>query len=284
MAKSCKGKWALIRMGGKAANEKKPNWLLIKEHDEFERIGDAPAVTEAEPNSAVTGRDIEQIARSEDHVWNSKDTAKGKAWYRNDKLPAAEEKTATKKSTARTKPKYSPRLAAALNEAPNETLPTFVPPELALSATDPPRTSGWLHELKLDGYRIQVRKDGPRVRLLTRTGLDWTHRMRPIARQIKDMAAESAILDGEVVVLNEDGTTSFADLQAAFQEGANKPLTYFAFDLLHLNGHNLRGLPLIDRKAILEPIVKDVDGVLRYSEHLERGWRSDSSQSVRAAG
>src|ERR1017187_1152277 len=78
-----KGKWALIRMGGKAANEKKPNWLLIKEHGDFERTTDNPAITEAEPNSVVTGRDIDQIAHSEDHVWNSKDTAKGKAWYRN---------------------------------------------------------------------------------------------------------------------------------------------------------------------------------------------------------
>ncbi len=264
-----KGKWALIRMGGKAANEKKPNWLLIKEHDEYERSSDDPPITEAEPNSVVTGRDIEQIAHSEDHVWNSKDTAKGKAWYRNDNLPAAEEKLAVKKSGAKAKPKYSSRLTAAISKAPKETLPTFIAPELALSATDPPRTAGWVHELKLDGYRIQVRKDGARVRLLTRTGLDWTHRMRPIAQQVKDIAAESAILDGEVVVLNENGTTSFADLQAAFHEGANKPLTYFAFDLLHLNGHNLRGLPLVDRKAILEPIVKDVDGVLRYSEHME---------------
>ncbi|HEY4901254.1 MAG TPA: DNA ligase D [Terriglobales bacterium] len=264
-----KGKWALIRMGGKAANEKKPNWLLIKEHDEFERQSDEPAVTEAEPNSVVTGRDIDQIAHSEDHVWNSKDTAKGNAWYRNDKLPSAEEKSVARKRGANAKPKYSPRLTAALSKAPKETLPTFIPPELALSASVPPRTAGWLHELKLDGYRIQVRKDGTRVRLLTRTGLDWTHRMRPIAQQVKDIPAESAILDGEVVVLNEDGTTSFADLQAAFQEGANKPLAYFAFDLLHLDGHNLRGLPLIDRKAVLAPIVKDVDGVLRYSEHIE---------------
>ena len=256
-----KGKWALIRMGGKAANEKKPNWLLIKEHDEFERQSDDPAVTEAEPNSVVTGRDIDQIAHSEDHIWNSKDTAKGKAWYRNDNLPVAEEKSAAKKSGAIPKPKYSPGLTAVLSRAPKEELPAFIPPELAQAASDPPRTAGWLHELKLDGYRIQLRKDGPRVRLLTRTGLDWTHRMRPIAQQVKDIAAENAILDGEVVVLNEDGTTSFADLQAAFQEGANKPLTYFAFDLLHLNGHNLRGLPLVDRKAILEPIVKDVDGV-----------------------
>jgi bifunctional non-homologous end joining protein LigD len=264
-----KGKWALIRMGGKAANEKKPNWLLIKEHDEFERTADEPSITEAEPNSAVTARDLDQIAHSEDHVWNSKDTAKGKAWYRNDKLPAADEKSAAKRSGTRTKPKFSSRLTAALSASPKETLPAFIPPELAQAATDPPRNAGWLHELKLDGYRIQVRKDGARVRLLTRTGLDWTHRMRPIAQQLKDISAESAILDGEVVVLNENGTTSFSDLQAAFQEGARKPLTYFAFDLLHLDGHNLRGLPLIDRKAVLAQIVKDVDGAIRFSEHLE---------------
>ncbi len=265
-----KGKWALIRMGGKAANEKKPNWLLIKEHDEFERTSDDPAITEAEPNSAVTGRDLDQIAHSEDHVWNSKDTAKGKAWYRNDNLPASEtESGAKKKSRAKLKLKFSPRLTAVLSTAPNETLPSFIPPELALQATTAPKIAGWLHELKLDGYRVQVRKDGARVRLLTRTGLDWTHRMRPIAQQLKDLPAESAILDGEVVVLNENGTTSFADLQAAFQEGSRKPLTYFAFDLLHLNGHDLRGLPLVDRKAILAEIVKDVDGAIQFSGHLE---------------
>ena len=278
-----KGKWALIRMGGKAANEKKPNWLLIKEHDEFERTSDDPAITEAEPNSVITGRDIDQIAQSEDHVWNSKDTAKGKAWYRNDQRPAAAEKSAAARSgakpSARAKPKYSPRMAAALSKAPKETLPTFVPPELAQPATNPPRTAGWLHELKLDGYRIQVRKDGARVRLLTRTGLDWTHRMRPIAQQLKDLPAESAILDGEVVVLSEDGNSNFADLQAAFQEGAKKPLTYFAFDLLHLNGHNLRGLPLIDRKAFLAPLVGKDGELIRFSEHLE----SDGEAIFRSA-
>src|SRR5580692_5571000 len=82
--KKLKGKWALIRMGGKAANERKPNWLLIKEHDEFERGENDPSVTDEEQNSAVTGRTMEQIAKSEDHVWNSKDTASGNAWYRKD--------------------------------------------------------------------------------------------------------------------------------------------------------------------------------------------------------
>lgn len=264
-----KGKWALIRMGGKAANEEKPNWLLIKEHDDFERRSDEPNVTEAEPDSVVTGRDLEQIAHSEDHVWNSKDTAKGKAWYRKEEAPDSEEKAAARKSGANAKAKFSPRLAAAISEAPKEALPAFVPPELALSAENPPKAAGWLHELKLDGYRVQVRKDGARVRLLTRTGLDWTHRMRSIAQSFKNVPVESGIFDGEVVVLSESGTTSFADLQAAFQEGARKPLTYFAFDLLHLNGHNLRGLPLVDRKAILAQVVKDVDDAIRFSEHME---------------
>ena len=79
-----KGKWALIRMGGKAANESKPNWLLIKEHDDFEKTKDDPAITDEAPNSVVTGRSLEEIAKNEDHVWNSKETAKGNAWYRND--------------------------------------------------------------------------------------------------------------------------------------------------------------------------------------------------------
>ena len=262
-----KGKWALIRMGGKAANERKPNWLLIKEHDDFERTSDEPAVTAAEPNSVVTRRDLDQIADSHDHVWNSKDTAKGKAWYRNDNPPPTAKGSA--KRSAPAKPSYSARLTAALRDAPEEALPTFISPELAQPASNPPKAVGWVHELKLDGYRIQVRKDEARVRLLTRTGLDWTHRMRPIAQQIKDIPAASAILDGEVVVLGEDGLSSFADLQSAFQEGARKPLTYFAFDLLHLDRHNLRGLPLVDRKALLAQLLQSVDGGVRFSEHLE---------------
>src|ERR1700721_3738983 len=79
-----KGNWALVRMGGKAANERKPNWLLIKEHDTFEYTTKDKPITEAEPNSIVTGRSLEQIAKSEDHVWNSKDTATGEAWHPND--------------------------------------------------------------------------------------------------------------------------------------------------------------------------------------------------------
>jgi bifunctional non-homologous end joining protein LigD len=252
-----KGKWALIRMHGKSGgSESKPNWLLIKEHDDFERPASEPGITDAEPNSVVTGRSLEQIAHSEDHVWNSKDTAKaGQAWYRQE---------------SKAEPVAQLNLAKELAKLPKESQPSFVEPQLAQQAETPPANEGWLHELKLDGYRMQARKDGVKVQLLTRTGLDWTHRMSSIAKEVARLPVERATLDGEVVVVREDGTTSFADLQAAFQEGARHPLTYFVFDLLHLNGHNPRNLPLRDRKALLARVVGGADeNVLRISEHLE---------------
>jgi bifunctional non-homologous end joining protein LigD len=264
-----KGKWALIRMGGKAANERKPNWLLIKEHDEFERGENDPSVTDEEPNSAVTGRTMEQIAKSEDHVWNSKDTATGKAWYRKDG-PAAENGVSAKSSAAGAKARVV-NFGSALKKAPKEKLPEFIAPELALQSETPPSGNGWLHELKLDGYRIQARKDGEKVQLLTRTGLDWTHRMKTIAALVGELPVDQAILDGEVVVLAENGSTSFADLQAAFQEGVRKPLSYFVFDLLHLNGHSMRELPLSNRKDVLATVVDSSAEFLRFSEHIEGG-------------
>jgi bifunctional non-homologous end joining protein LigD len=263
-----KGKWALIRMGGKAANERKPNWLLIMEHDEFEQGENDPGITEEKPNSVVTGRSLEQIAKSEDHVWNSKDTATGNAWYRKDSAAAVG--AASAKSSAVAKARVAD-FGSALKKAPKEKLPDFIAPELALQSETPPAGQGWLHELKLDGYRIQARKDGDRVQLLTRTGLDWTHRMKTIAALVAALPVEKAILDGEVVVLAENGTTSFADLQAAFQEGEKKPLTYFVFDLLHLNGHSMRGLPLSERKNMVARVVEGSGEFLRFSEHIVGG-------------
>jgi bifunctional non-homologous end joining protein LigD len=254
-----KGKWALIRMGGKWAKEKKPNWLLIKEHDELERSQDDTPVIESEPNSVVTGRTIEEIAHNEDHVWNSKDTRSGdQAWFRKEATPLPKTETAID--------------SRSLKRLPQEQQPEFLPPQLALMGETPPSGSGWLHELKLDGYRMQARKAGTDVRLLTRTGLDWTHRMTAVVREIKKLTVEDVTLDGEVVVVAANGTTNFADLQASMQEGAKYPLTYFAFDLLHLEGRNTRGLPLKERKAMLDSLLQGVqEEHLRLSEHIETG-------------
>jgi bifunctional non-homologous end joining protein LigD len=275
-----KGNWALVRMGGRAANERKPNWLLIKEHDEYEQPATAKPITEAKPDSVITKRTLDQIAAVEDHIWNSKDTAgTGRAWQRNDKPPIT--KSSTKQPTppaaksvvadVKKKPANKTSLSEVIapTAAPKEALPGFIPPQLATQSTEPISSPGWLHELKLDGYRIQARKQGSSIELLTRTGLDWTHRMKTIAEQVKGLPARSLLLDGELVVLADNGTTSFADLQAAFQDGVRKPLTYFVFDILHLNGHNLRSLPLIERKAILARLLISTGEFVRLSEHIE---------------
>jgi bifunctional non-homologous end joining protein LigD len=260
------GKWALVRMqekpGSKWGRSDKPNWLLIKEHDEFEGSDGAKSVTDGMPDSVVTGRSLEEIASEEDHVWNSKDTAKkGQAWERREGRDAGLSTAAQKRASGRED--------KGLAKLPKEKQPEFVAPQLAMEAAEPPEKSGWLHELKLDGYRVQARKAGDTVQLLTRKGLDWTHRMRSVADSVEQVAARDCTLDGEVVVLGADGNSSFADLQASFQDGAKHPLSYFVFDLLHLDGHSTRGLPLVERKRMLAEILPKGDETIRLSEHLE---------------
>ena len=255
------GKWALIRMKPRP-KETKPTWLLIKEHDEFERPPEAEPITESEPNSVVTGRSLEQIAANKDHIWNS-NRPERQPTPSNLPVPHLREpKVGLERSST------LPPISAPAN-LPKEAQPTFLKPQLALETKTPPDTLGWLHELKLDGYRMQARKDGAKVQMFTRSGLDWTARMASIASEIAKLPCDSCTLDGEVVVLSPDGTTSFADLQASFQEGAKHPLTYFCFDLLHLNGRNPRDLPLVERKNLLHELLQaSPSDCLQFSEHL----------------
>jgi bifunctional non-homologous end joining protein LigD len=187
------GKWALIRMAPRAWEKDrpnaKPNWLLIKEHDALERAPDAPAVTEAEPDSVITGRSLEQIAASQDHVWNSNHPENSAA---STPAPAARSSPAAKKASsvnhaparkapARKAParsSHAPLRNDALADLPEEPQPDFVKPQLCQESEAPPEGNAWLHELKLDGYRMQARKDGAQVQLLTRSGLDWTTRFQ----------------------------------------------------------------------------------------------------------
>ncbi len=258
------GRWALVRMKTHDARPGKPNWLLIKDRDEFARTEDQPSITDRFPDSAISNRTIEQIGKDSDRVWHSN-------------RPPDQQPDAIKPTAPRKKKKSRPSFATALKSAPKEKFPTFISPQLAKASTAPPSGEDWVHELKLDGYRIQIQihpatsSGKKRIALLTRKGLDWTHRMPTLARAAQQLPCDSAILDGEAVVLDERGATSFADLQAAFQEGAKVNLTYFAFDLLHLDGHNLRNLPLLERKDFLEKLLADLeaDAPIRFSEHFE---------------
>ncbi|HEX6495944.1 MAG TPA: non-homologous end-joining DNA ligase, partial [Acidobacteriaceae bacterium] len=249
-----KGHWTLIRMGGKAAQESKPNWLLIKEHDEYERTAEDPAIVDEAPKSVITHRDLDAIASASDHVWDSRT---GLAAEERAKSAPSKKKSSRKSSIA------IPKGAKA------EALPKFIPPQLASTSEQPPTGKDWLHELKLDGYRMQARIEGGKVQLLTRSGLDWTHRMRSLATALEALPAKAALLDGEAIVLDERGISSFAALQAAFQEGAKHALHYYVFDLLHLDGHSLRNLPLTERKTLLADLVEALgDDAVRLSEHV----------------
>jgi bifunctional non-homologous end joining protein LigD len=250
-----KGHWTLIRMGGKAAQESKPNWLLIKEHDEYERTADEPAIVDEAPNSVITHRDLDAIGSAADHVWDSRT---GLAADERAKSAGAKKKSLEKSSRT-----------AIPKAAKPEPLPKFISPQLASASEQPPTGKDWLHELKLDGYRMQGRLENGKVQLLTRSGLDWTHRMRSLATSLEALSAKNALLDGEVIVLDERGISSFAALQAAFQEGAKHALHYYVFDLLHLDGRSLRNLPLIERKTVLADLLEGLDDdAIRLSEHV----------------
>ena len=134
-----------------------------------------------------------------------------------------------------------------------------------------PSGKNWLHEIKLDGYRIEARRDRGKVQLLTRKQLDWTHRFEPIAAAIKALPADTALIDGELVVEDDKGRLNFSLLQTDLKDGRTDRLVYWAFDLLSLDGQDLTGEPLTARKAALQRLLKGESrkGRIRYVEHFD---------------
>jgi DNA ligase D-like protein (predicted ligase) len=144
--------------------------------------------------------------------------------------------------------------------------PTWIKPELAQLVKAAPDGPGWLHEIKLDGYRMHVRIDGGRVNIITRRGNDWTEKYPTIAKALLELPTKSAYLDGELCGVLPDGRTAFNLIQNAMEHG-DASLVYFVFDLLYLDGEDLTGLPLVDRKARLEKLLAGQSGPIRYSDH-----------------
>ncbi len=240
------GGWHLVRMH-RRRGETRNNWLLIKGKDDAARGPKGKDILEEMPRSASTGRDLKEIAAGAP----KKKIKKTKAIK---KSPASRRDTPARQKKAK---------AAAL--------PAFVEPALATLAGKAPSADGWIHEIKFDGYRLQARLEGGRVRLLTRRGLDWTRKFEPIANRIGRLRAETALLDGELVVDDENGVSSFSLLQQDLKDGRTDRMTYYAFDLLHLNGVDLRKLPLDERKAQLTALLgrESKSGQLRLSESID---------------
>ncbi len=145
-------------------------------------------------------------------------------------------------------------------------LPTFIGPQLSQPVEKPPSGPQWLHEIKLDGYRMAARIDNGRVQLLTRTGLDWTEKYPSAIAALANLNIKTAYLDGELCGVDEAGLPTFAHTQAATDGERDVQLVYYAFDLLHLDGWDISGLQLIERKALLEPLLANKPG-LQFNGH-----------------
>jgi bifunctional non-homologous end joining protein LigD len=153
--------------------------------------------------------------------------------------------------------------------SPLKPLPDFVPPQLATLVHKVPQGDAWLHEIKFDGYRGQIRVEGKDVEFLTRKGLPWGNRFKHIMSAAARLGVKEALIDGEAVVLDKDGRSDFGALQEALTAKRDKDIVYFAFDLLHLDGHDLRNLTLDMRKRLLRDLIgKDAKSHIQFSDHM----------------
>ncbi len=234
-----KGAWHLVRTKRLAddehGNKQGKGWLLFKSRDDQARDDDN--LLEDRPDSALTGRNLEQIAEPP-----GAKTSKKKA------RPAAKGR-----STAATK------------------LPRELAPELATLVDEAPVGDDWVHEIKLDGYRVLARVDHDAVTLLTRSGKDWTERMPTLQAALQRLDVV-ALFDGELVALDAQGVSHFQTLQNTLNAQDDAALVYYAFDLLHEDGEDLRQKPLVERKsrlrALLDRHEKQLEGTVRFSAHV----------------
>jgi len=235
------GSWVLVRMRRDRAAGKRNNWLLIKHHDAAADAAHATALLEQD-RSIASGRSMAQIASGRGPAPKPFMLASGSG------------------SAA-----GAPRQSKPVRSSPTQAMPRFIEPQLATLVERPPDSDGWVHEVKFDGYRIQAHVAGGAGVLRTRRGLDWSERFPEISREAASLP--DCILDGEVVALDRHRVPDFAALQAALSERRTAKLTYFVFDLLFLDGEDLRPLPLVERKRRLQALLPD--GRARHIRYVE---------------
>ena len=233
-----KGGWMLTRLKPKPDDNGKVGWLLFKEHDPA--MSTEVDILAQRPESVKSGRRIEELVAP----------------------PLAPVKRG----------RAQPGKAAGAVKA---SMPPTMDLQLASPADKPPRHDNrtpWLHEIKFDGYRTMAFVERGAVRLITRGGLDWTRRYGDLPKAFAALDCREAVIDGEIVVLDEKGISRFGKLQDALSEGAGNKLVFYAFDLLHLDGWDLRQVPLLKRKALLAQLIGGhvTDrSALQYSDHVE---------------
>jgi bifunctional non-homologous end joining protein LigD len=275
------GSWVLVRMRNRDG-EKRTNWLLIKHRDEFAREGEANDILD-EDRSAASGRTMEQIAAGKGRSPKPFMTGKTRrmnadaVWHSNRGM-AADARAAQAVASTTSRVPEGKKVAA---------MPDFVAPQLCTPVEKPPSGAAWCHEIKFDGYRVQLRVEDGEVSLKTRKGLDWADKFSAIARE--GGALPDVLIDGEIVALDHDGNPNFSSLQAAISDGKTDNLIFFAFDLLFAEGLDLRRLPLSERKARLKALLEARKGRpknIRYVEHFEADGEAvmESAQKLSLEG
>jgi bifunctional non-homologous end joining protein LigD len=244
--KKLKGKYALVRTK-RGDDDSLKNWLLIKDKDEYASAKESPF----NDRSVISGKSLEQMATSK--------TAR--RWQSNRKAAAADEEETEEAEIEEVD------LKTILKKGKKVAMPVKVEPMLCTLTKAVDTNPDYLYEIKWDGYRIISFVNGRTVKMHSRSGLDYTAKYPPVAKALKD-AGHKMVLDGEVVVFNEGGMPDFDALQK--YNGHNTAISYCVFDLLWLDGYDLRQLPLMERKEILNQIVGDSD-VLKFSESFDDG-------------
>jgi bifunctional non-homologous end joining protein LigD len=256
------GKWALVKIKGDDAKA----WLLVKDKDEHARSSAELDIVIARPESVASGRGLAEVAAERDRLWHSKVVHPG-----GEVDPGG---PAEGEGGARLR-------LADLEGAVRGPMPRTQPLALAMVVEAPPAGDEWLHEIKHDGYRIVARIEEGEVRLISRNGKDWTKEFPQVARGVGRLPAGTALLDGEVAAVLPNGATSFQALQR--RADGTTPLVYFAFDLLHLDGWDLREVRLEERKEVLRRFLESAPPTLRFSDHV-RGHGPDFFEKVLKAG
>lgn len=263
------GSWVLVRIKHNRDRSSRTNWLLIKHRDQYAKANGTAALM-AEDRSVASDRTMDQIARGTGKrpkpfmLSAQRVPAANAVWHSKGAADSAHSAAAA----------ASPASPASTGGSPSKQLkrpPSFIEPQLCKLVDRPPDVPGWGHEVKFDGYRVQVQISGHEVHIRTRSGLDWTPKFSAIATDLS--ALDDCILDGEIVALDQRMNPSFAALQAALSAGKSEALVLFVFDLL-IQGHDdLRSCALRERKSRLQALLKTVDSStrVRYVEHFETG-------------
>lgn len=249
--KKLKGEWTLVGMRPREHDDK-PQWLLLKSGDDS-----PPISSRADDQSVLSRRSMDKIASDNDAQWRSN---------------RAERRAPARPGAVRCKQRAEPGLGAPIKleetRLPSRK-PAFLDPMKAELIEHLPKGDQWIYELKFDGVRALAIKNGRKLQLMSRNAKDFTGKFPEIVEALQNLPCKEAVLDGEIVALDEEGRSSFQLLQARELSGERPPIFYYVFDLIQIDGKDLTAVPLLKRKAMLKALLAGLPDTVRFSSSIQ---------------